>query len=354
MSTWIKSYTTRPGHPKVVRMMAITGWTVQEVLGSLDCLYYWVANYAEDGILEKFDAETIGFAATQNKSTALSFYKAAIDARLIEENPRRIHAWLKYFWAFLKNKYRKERIERLDEIKSIWTKIEAESMNGSAKPSAKPKAAPKPPAPPPPPAPKEPPKEKIPDPLIDPEGKAPPKHEPPWPTNAPESKDDETMGPAEPDPLLGKSKTLQGVAAGKTATEAVAERDKPNPKPKKKRKKSDQQLVLERFAKIRGLDFTTPAAQKLICRPNGAAAKELVEVTRGDLSLAFFFMDMAHEQMLEQLKAFSEKSGEKKEYKHLSALVKQWPEFGPAWEEMADDDKKERLEEYPEQIAALR
>lgn len=321
MKPWLKTYTARTTHTKVLRLAAQLKVPAQLALGCMDTLYSKVADDYEDGTFDDIGQMQVGeWAVTGTDLDPLEFYQAAKYVRLIDEGPKRVHDWLDYYLPYLQNKYRGPKgKERLAAILAKWEGLRL--------------------------------KDRI--------AKEPRKRR---------KEKDERKAPSEP--VTDGTRLCEVTSDDSVVRHVGILRDEPaelyagrvgttptkngeGEPGQKVRTKTSQQLIVERFVELKGLSFSTRAAQKVIFRNNGNAAKELDDLTRGDARLALFFLDLSHEALTEQLAKMSKDKGEDISYKNLAALVKQWPEFGSAWENMLDAERAKHLEPYGAMVERL-
>jgi hypothetical protein len=115
--SWFKVDGDLPGHPKVLRLAALTGMEPDLVVGKLNRLWGWAQKYAEDGDLSRFDPTEISLAL--GIPPGIDFLKNLIACGFVDSYPyTRIHDWWDYIGPWLNAKYKRspakwKRIRRL-------------------------------------------------------------------------------------------------------------------------------------------------------------------------------------------------------------------------------------------------
>lgn len=109
---WIESHQELERHPKTLKLMSLTGGTLDDTLGKLHRFWWWCLAYAEDGDLRKYDLKII--------SSYLNIdSEKLVEAGWIDITPYlRVHDWLKYVHRFLYSKYKNytEKIRRIERM----------------------------------------------------------------------------------------------------------------------------------------------------------------------------------------------------------------------------------------------
>lgn len=97
MSIWIASHINLRRHPKTVRLCQTLSAKDVHMVGHLTCLWHWVAEYACDGVLEKFTTKQISDAAGWD-SDPEKFVKSLIDCGFIDykRGKKCIHDWMDF------------------------------------------------------------------------------------------------------------------------------------------------------------------------------------------------------------------------------------------------------------------
>lgn len=101
---WIESHPELETHPKTLRLQQMLGLDIDQTLGKLHRLWYWVTKYAEDGDISKYGMPTI------NTIIGLeSANNALIECGFIDLKPHlKIHGWWDYCGRYFKLKYRNQ------------------------------------------------------------------------------------------------------------------------------------------------------------------------------------------------------------------------------------------------------
>ncbi len=122
---WTESHQSLLNHPKIFRLMSLTGDSRAECIGRLEMLWANVLQYAEDGDLSRISAETIALWCDYDKKyhdpaefpkAAKRFFGALIEAGWIDSETFFVHDWLDYAGRYLKSKYHSSNPKRYREI----------------------------------------------------------------------------------------------------------------------------------------------------------------------------------------------------------------------------------------------
>lgn len=100
---WIESHQNLEEHPKILLLCQRAGWTLDEGIGKLHRLWWWVLKYAEDGDLSKYEPSQF-LVRLNSKLTPEKLYETLIETNFIEKNGL-IHDWLDYAGRYLHSKY---------------------------------------------------------------------------------------------------------------------------------------------------------------------------------------------------------------------------------------------------------
>lgn len=94
---WIESHESLPSHPKTKRMCRLLKISPVIAVGHLHFLWWWAMNHAQDGCLDRYDADDIADACGWYGDVNL-FYNALIDSGFIDESETGfiIHDWHDY------------------------------------------------------------------------------------------------------------------------------------------------------------------------------------------------------------------------------------------------------------------
>jgi len=111
---WIESHQNLEQHPKLLHLMKLTGWTLDEAIGKLHRLWWWVLNYAEDGDLSKH-LPYVYLTRFSSNCTPSELYLHLQESKWITKNGL-LHDWLDYAGRYLKGKYKTSNPKKLIEI----------------------------------------------------------------------------------------------------------------------------------------------------------------------------------------------------------------------------------------------
>jgi len=92
---WIESHQSLKNHPKTVMASKTMGISKAQVIGHLHLLWWWCADYAKDGVLEKFSEEQVADAAEWSGDPS-DFIEHMANAGFIDRVPLRVHDWGSY------------------------------------------------------------------------------------------------------------------------------------------------------------------------------------------------------------------------------------------------------------------
>lgn len=255
-------------HKKLAKLSERLGSDDARALGVLVRLWMWAQKNRPDGFLDG--------ARTDDYAPGIPL-AALIDSGWLDTSPLRIHGWWERYAARMKDYSRKSPAarQRYEQAAERWKSVGCSWDAREAK-AATPAAAPQPP-------------------------------EKPAPAAA--------VTDEKPKPAPVKQLTLTGEVAA------------PDP-----RKKSNQQLIVEKFAAVRKLDMSTPAAVKLAFKQNGAAAGQIDKLTCGDIAMALEFVDVASQAKQAQMEEWTKRDGQDHAWTALSAILPLWTEFKAAYE----------------------
>lgn len=223
------------------------------------------------------------------------------DKGWLDSGPTRVHNWMDYANAGLRNQCRKGKrrawyVQTVEKWKALGWKPGVFPNRRSGVPDGRPKRI------------------------------APPATSP---AKAP------TMEPGTPD-ALAVDEALRHKPEPRANKEPVAEPEQlqlnGEKAAKPKRILTNEQKIIEKFAEVKKLDFSTPAAQKIVVRGNVRAAKEINEVTGGDMEAALVFVELATAEMDDKMAAWKEKDGEDHPWRQLAAILPMWSEFKQLWD----------------------
>ena len=95
-TSWIESHQTLEKHPKLLKLISLTGWTKNETIGILHRLWWWTLAYAEDGDLSKYSSTEVALMLDLNET----FDKAKLfdilkEAKFLDLDLK-VHDWLDF------------------------------------------------------------------------------------------------------------------------------------------------------------------------------------------------------------------------------------------------------------------
>jgi len=103
---WIESHQKLKDHPKVLKLMTLMGWDLDQAIGKLHRFWWWCVDYAEDGDLRKHDSISLAYAISMPSINADKFLHAMIESKWIDNDPYlRVHDWWDYAGRFLQSRY---------------------------------------------------------------------------------------------------------------------------------------------------------------------------------------------------------------------------------------------------------
>ena len=103
---WIKSYQELERHPKTIVLMKEMNWSLDMTISKLHRLWWWCADYAFDGNLDKHDPDTISTAIGCADMKGEYLITALVNAGFVDRKPNlRLHDWWAHFGDFLRGKF---------------------------------------------------------------------------------------------------------------------------------------------------------------------------------------------------------------------------------------------------------
>lgn len=121
---WIESHQSLKEHPKVLDLMNLMGWSLDETIGKLHRFWWWCVDYAEDGDLRKHNDSRLAAAVGLNGDAGGQFVESMVKSCWIDRQPYfRVHEWWTYFGRFLQIKYKHNQCR--------WRRIQELYQNGS-------------------------------------------------------------------------------------------------------------------------------------------------------------------------------------------------------------------------------
>lgn len=102
---WIESHQAVGRHPKTKKLARRLGVSLPAAVGHLHYLWWWALDFAQDGVLDKFDAEDIAD-AMQWDGDADQLVEALLYSGYIDDTPdgRHIHDWAEYAGKLLERR----------------------------------------------------------------------------------------------------------------------------------------------------------------------------------------------------------------------------------------------------------
>lgn len=94
--TYIVAYLELREHPKLQRLATRMGWRKAQALGALMLLWMHAAEYAQDGVIDEYDAHELATICDVPKPQATRWMEALTEVGWTDEDPRRIHDWSDY------------------------------------------------------------------------------------------------------------------------------------------------------------------------------------------------------------------------------------------------------------------
>lgn len=101
---WIKSEGRLETHPKLTKLCDRTGWNKNEAIGKLQRFWWWVAKYAEDGDLSKYEPLEY-FDHIKGDLSAPGLRKIFEEIGFIDKDTNLVHNWFEYAGNYLRIKY---------------------------------------------------------------------------------------------------------------------------------------------------------------------------------------------------------------------------------------------------------
>jgi len=120
MSRWIESHQSLVAHPKLFKLASLTKMHPDLCIGKLHRLWWWTLQYCENGYLNRYTPEEIGYGiGIEDLDMANMFFEALCVAGWVDKDEMRLHDWWDYAKCFLRVKY-KHQPEKLIEIEELW------------------------------------------------------------------------------------------------------------------------------------------------------------------------------------------------------------------------------------------
>lgn len=128
---WIESHQSLERHPKLLSIAVKLNTDKFGAIGRIHCLWWWCLDYATDGDLRKFDADTVTLACSIPMDLLL-------ECEFVDKRPYlRVHDWWHYAGRFIKIKF-KDYPEKWKRIESLYKGALKGSRNPSLKPTNQP------------------------------------------------------------------------------------------------------------------------------------------------------------------------------------------------------------------------
>ena len=111
---WIESHQTVGQHPKTKKLARRLGVSLPAAVGHLHYLWWWALDFAQDGALDKFDADDIADALHWDGEPS-QLIDALVSSGYIDETPEglRIHDWTDYAGKLLERR-EKDRVRKAE------------------------------------------------------------------------------------------------------------------------------------------------------------------------------------------------------------------------------------------------
>lgn len=102
---WIESHQEVGRHPKTKKLARLLGISIPTAVGHLHFLWWWALDFAQDGVLDKFDAEDIA-EAMEWKGDEQALLDALMEAEYIDvtDHGLVIHDWAEYAGKLLERR----------------------------------------------------------------------------------------------------------------------------------------------------------------------------------------------------------------------------------------------------------
>lgn len=102
---WIESHQEVGRHPKTKKLARLLGISIPTAVGHLHFLWWWALDFAQDGVLDKFDAEDIA-EAMEWKGDEQALLDALMEAEYVDvtDHGLVIHDWAEYAGKLLERR----------------------------------------------------------------------------------------------------------------------------------------------------------------------------------------------------------------------------------------------------------
>lgn len=102
---WLRSCQELEGHPKLIKLIALTGWEKDAAIGRLHRFWWWVQKYAETGSLAPFKWQEID--AAMNFTPGTNFLKSMVKSGFVDAHPNmRVHDWWDHNGPWLMTRFK--------------------------------------------------------------------------------------------------------------------------------------------------------------------------------------------------------------------------------------------------------
>ncbi len=120
--SWIESHQSLERHPKLLKFSALMGWSKNESIGILHRLWWWAIDYAEDGVLSKYQPAEIALALDVIDGD--KFVSTLVECSFLDRKKDIlcIHDWWDFAGKFLTIRY-KHKPEKYKKIMNFYIKI---------------------------------------------------------------------------------------------------------------------------------------------------------------------------------------------------------------------------------------
>lgn len=119
--SWIESHQSIATHPKLYRLSILSGYDPDTCIAKLHRLWWWALQYAEDGDLNGYSDEEIGYGLAINKPDESKKFVASLRAaEWIDAKNNYIHDWFDYAQKYLYSKYHTWNPKKYQDIERKW------------------------------------------------------------------------------------------------------------------------------------------------------------------------------------------------------------------------------------------
>jgi len=133
---WIESHQELVHHPKLFKLISLTGWRSNEAIGTLHRLWWWTLAYAESGYLGDHQSEAVSMAIDAQiteKYGHENLFSVLTEAEFMTKNFF-IWDWLDYAGRYLKTKYHTSNPDKFQEIIDNFDKPKSKKRGNLGRP----------------------------------------------------------------------------------------------------------------------------------------------------------------------------------------------------------------------------